>query len=868
MSLAPGQTLGHFVILQIIGRGGMGDVFRARDGRLGREVAIKVLSEEFAREPDGLPRFHREARTLATLAHPAIAAIHGLEEHNGLRFLVLEYVPGETLAELLARGPLPVHRALEIARQIALGLEAAHDKGIVHRDLKPANIKVGPDGRVKILDFGIAKTMLDGRAQTDAENTMTIESTDEGVVLGTAAYMSPEQARGRDLDRRTDIWSFGCLLFESLTGLRAFTGETVTDIMAAVLSREPNWNALPAATPRRIRGLLRRCLERDADRRLHDIADARIEIEDALAAPGETDPAGPPPRHRGGRLLWFSAGILTATMAAAVGSRFVADGGPKVVRRLSLGPLPGAPLLQVGSPPSLAVTRDGRRVAYAGEGAGAPLYVRDLSAFAARAVPGTAGATHPFFSPDGEWLGFTAGGKLHKIPVAGGRPDVVSELPATAGASWDTDGSIVFAPGCASGPSDCGLFLVSPAKGTQHVTRADASEREVHSLPRLLPGGRVLFIAEKGTQRRVREARIASLSAPGSTQAVAGGAEAAVFASGHLLYRRGCTLFGRRFDPRRLALEGSPAVVATDVHAFEAADDDTLFLTTGCIPAETEVQLLDAGGAGPFSTVRHTYSSLAVSPDGTRVAVTIGGGLERDIALLDVARGELVRLTSGEGHRERPVWTPDGQRLAYERREPEELRGLYWIRAEPGSPEEPLLLSKEGLGSVSFTPDMSAFAYERATEAGGETWLLPLTGTHTPPRLLQPGALNPRLSPDGRWLAYELQEERQRTVWVAAFPDVTRRRGVSQGGGRDPVWSRDSRWLYFRADSLPTRILKVALEPGPDPRPSPPVLFFEGPVDAGRRFDTLPGDDRLLALKGQPPRSMQVTVVTNWSRGF
>jgi eukaryotic-like serine/threonine-protein kinase len=860
MSLQPGQNLGHFVILSIIGRGGMGEVFRARDARLGRDVAIKILSEEFALEPDGLPRLHREARTLATLAHPGIAAIHGLDEQEGQRFLVLEYVPGDTLAELLARGPLPIHRALDIARQIALGLGAAHDKGIIHRDLKPANIKVGPDGRVKILDFGIAKTVAADIVRGDREATVTIQSTDAGMVIGTAAYMSPEQARGKEVDRRSDIWAFGCLLYESLTGRRAFSGETVTDIIAAVLAREPDWGALPAATPGRIRGLLRHCLERDRDRRLHHIADARIEIEDAIHSPADAE--APRQRRRWSAFVGFCMGLAAAALLAMSASRF---GGPTAapLRRLSLGTLPGAPLVQAGATPGLAVSRDGRRVAYIG-GDEPQIYVRDLAVLTPRPIKGTAGATNPFFSPDGAWLGFTAGGKLRRVPVQGGSAEILSDLPSTGGASWSRDDTIVFAPACASGPSDCGLFRIPAHGGTaQPLTRADAGEHEVHSSPCVLPGGRaILFTAESGTQKRVRQIRAVSLEDGSQVTLVDG--DTATYASGHLLYRVGCALFARPLHPVRLAFSGRGARLAADVHAFAASDDDTLFLATGCVPAATEIVVVDSAGPQRVPDLRYSYSSLAVAPDGNRVAVTITEGLEKDIAVLDLSRSETLRITSGEGQRERPAWAPDGQRIAYERREPEELRGLYWTPAAPGHPEEPLLLSKEPLGSITFTMDGDV-VYERRTEGGGEAWILPLTGERTP-RLLLAGAMNARFSPDGKWMAYELPSGRGRDVWVASYPDLRQRRVVSQGDGTDPVWSRDGKALYYRAATdRPARILRAPLELGSEAKAGLPVLFFDGPVEAGRRYDSAPGGDRIIALRGAEPRPMQITVVSSWS---
>jgi len=480
MSVTIGTQLGSYEITSLIGKGGMGEVYRARDTKLKRDVAIKILPEEFSRDPDRVNRFQREAQVLASLNHPNIAAIHSFEEANEMRFLVLELVEGETLADRIARGPIAVEEALHVAIQICDAFEAAHEKGIVHRDLKPANVKITPDGKVKVLDFGLAK-VGGNDSPTKLSELPTVTGTRDGVIWGTTFYMSPEQARGQKLDKRTDIWAFGCVLYELLSQRRAFAGETLNDIIAGVLEREPDWQALPPSTPRKVRDLLHKCFRKDIDRRLHDIADARIEIEEALTAPLSAEqPAGVESSTRKGwrgPILWSLASAVMGVIASvAVFRLLVPTSSPTQpsLTRFAMD-LPADQQLAGVNVPAVDVSPDGKQVAYvASRGGSSQLYLRALDSVA-KPIPGTEGAYGPFFSPDGQWVGFFAAGKLKKVAVSGGAPVTVTDVPQACGASWASGDNIVFTPFQFQG-----VMEVPAAGGTPQVlTNLDIKNGEV-----------------------------------------------------------------------------------------------------------------------------------------------------------------------------------------------------------------------------------------------------------------------------------------------------------------------------------------------------------------------------------------------------
>ena len=576
MPLTSGSRRGPYEILAPLGAGGMGEVYRARDTRLERDVAIKTLPAEFAGDPERLARFQREARLLASLNHPNIAAIYGLEEADGAKYLVLEIVEGETLAEKLAAGPLPVEEALAVCAQIAAGVSAAHDAGVIHRDLKPGNVMVRHDGSVKVLDFGLAKGAEKPAATSDLSESPTISvGTQTGIILGTAAYMSPEQTRGRALDKRTDVWSFGCVLFECLTGRQVFREETVSDTLAAIIRSEPDWSALPAETPAKVRDLVKRCLQKDPRRRLHDIADARLEIEEALAGPAEKEPsvplAPPAPPARRAAVPWIALGLLAGALGGAILSR----AWMPVERRESPAAIRSAIALPVDTRlrvatlrPSMAFSPDGRKLVFrAVKGRVNQLYLRDLSRADAIPIPGTEGAFDPFFSSDGEWLAFFVGNELKKVALSGGVPTALSDAPPVSmGGTWAPDGSILLAP-----RPNAGLArLPAGAKTFKELTKVDANRGEhAHVWPQLLPDGdNVLLVVRAGRDFddiAASHVAVHSLKTGQRRVLVEGSAWARYVEPGYLLFSKGTTVFAAPCDPRKWALTGPPAPLIQDV---------------------------------------------------------------------------------------------------------------------------------------------------------------------------------------------------------------------------------------------------------------------------------------------------------------
>ncbi|HEV8612423.1 MAG TPA: protein kinase, partial [Gemmatimonadales bacterium] len=633
-----GRQLGCYQVLSLLGAGGMGEVYRARDTKLGREVALKVLPEVFAQDPERLARFRREAQVLASLNHPSIGAIYGLEESDGLRVLVLELVPGKTLAELLSDGPLGVEEALRIGSQIAEALEAAHEKGTIHRDLKPANIKVTPEGKAKVLDFGLAKAFAADRPGADLSGPPAVSEagTGEGLILGTAGYMSPEQARGKPVDKRTDIWSFGCVLYEALTGKRAFAGDTVSDTISRILEHEPDWRALPETTPPSIRVLLRRCMEKDPRRRLHDIADARIEIEDALTTPDRIEPAsaaaGRIPRGWRPALLWGLTCLVVGAITASIALWKVKPPPPPApVSRLTIALPPGERLAGLEQP-AVAVSPDGTRLAYlATQGGGAPqLYLRAMDSLESKPISGTEGAANPFFSPDGQWVGFFAGGKLKKVSMSGGAAVTLANAAFPRGASWGSQGIIVFAPSQVSH-----LQQVSEAGGApQALTRLEKGEI-AQGFPEFLPGGKAVLFAASITFTNWTNAQVAvySLETGERRNLIQGGTSPRYARSGHLVYAQGGTLMAAPFDPERLVLTGAAVPVVESVrqsvssggaHYSLSATGSLVYVPGGIQATQRRLVWVSRGGAEQVvAAPAHEYRNPRLSPDGRQVAVAV-----------------------------------------------------------------------------------------------------------------------------------------------------------------------------------------------------------------------------------------------------
>jgi Tol biopolymer transport system component len=882
--LDTGRRLGGFEVVALLGAGGMGEVYQARDARLGRDVALKILPEPLRGNAQWLARFESEARILASLSAPGIAAIHGLEESEGIRFLVLELIPGETLGERLKRGPLPVRDALEACRQIALALEAAHERGIVHRDLKCANVKLTPGGAVKLLDFGIAKALPGDDTLSDPEGvTSPHDITEDGDVVGTAAYMSPEQTRGQPVDTRTDIWSFGCVLYETLTGTPAFGRKTRSDTLVAVLKGEPDWRALPRETPRAARRLLRRCLQHDKSRRLQHIADARLELEEALL-----EPAAGWLRTLGARLAGFPLRSWAALVALAAAGVVV---GVASTRQAPLATRSGRPQarLQIKLPSSLhfsdlvagkttlALSPDGRRLVFAaGPTGGRRLYSRPIEALEVRPIPGTEGGDNPFFSPDGEWIGFDVDGKLKKVRVEGGQPLELCRVEGLRGASWGPDGTIVFAASAYSG-----LWTVSAGGGTPRaLTTLVQNIESSHRYPRLLPGGKAALFSIMTPNMREEERRIAvvSLETGRSRTLFQGGSCPIYLDSGHLLYGRGGSLIAVRFDLRRLEVVGEHVPVMEDVlmwaktagavYADVSANGTLVFVPdVWSRNANSTLAWIDRRGqVTPIALPAGPYAEPALSPDGQRVALTLRGPTD-DIYVFDLERHTRSRLTL-EGDNGSPVWSPDGRYVAFwsTRNGP---RNVFRVASDGSGSTEQLTRSANNENMVSYAPDGAAvFFTEQTADTASDLWTLPLEGDRQPRPLLATPAIElfPALSPDGHWLAYTSTESQSDEVYVRPYQGPGRKYTVSHAGGSQPVWSKSGRELFYRSGNT---VMAVDVATGPRFASSAPKALFTSPSDLGgveATYDVAPDARRFLVLVDEDRDAVlpQIVLVPDW----
>jgi serine/threonine-protein kinase len=672
------EMLGHYHVVRKLGEGGMGVVYQATDSVLGRQVAIKLLHEPFLQDADRLARFEREARVLASLNHPGIAAIHGLEEDKRIRFLVLEFVPGDTLAQRVDRGPLPIPEALEICRQMAEALEAAHEKGVIHRDLKPANIKITPDQKVKVLDFGLAKALepMQPVAPDGEAATITADSTRVGTVLGTAAYMSPEQACGRPLDRRTDIWSFGCILYEVLTRKRAFPGATATESLAAILERDPDWSALPATVPETVRCLLRRCLTKDARSRLHDIADARLELEDTLAG-RVTAPVAEVARRGAGK--WVLAGVAAGLLAGAVGvgiwTRQTAKpvAPPRLVRFNV--ELPQGTRIVPTWDVHFTFSRDSRTLLYPVNSPARGIHARRLDDLEGHPLALATGLTNPIYSADGGWLAMADYNKglLVKVPLSGGAPVPITPVEQMFHGDWGSDGYIYWTNQLISG------VVRTPEDGgkDEPVTQLDLNKQERnHRFAKLLPGGKALvFTVASGGIDSYDDARIDvfDLATRKRKPLVQGGTSPRYSPSGHLVYARGGSLYAVPLDLGRLEVTGTPVklldgvLMSTNIGTayFDISPNGDLAYAAG--PAENGQRALQwvdrQGKATPLPLPSRSYVNPRISPDGKLLAVEVEGP-NHDFYVYDFDRAVMTRMTN-DGLSHAPIWTPDGTRIAY-----------------------------------------------------------------------------------------------------------------------------------------------------------------------------------------------------------
>ncbi len=826
MPLSAGTKLGSYEVLAQIGAGGMGEVYQAHDTKLARDVAIKVLPEAFAHDPERLSRFQREAKMLAALNHPNIATIHGLEQSGGTSYLVMELVPGETLQERVKRdGPVPIEEALAMAKQIAEALEAAHEKGIIHRDLKPANVKVTPEDKVKVLDFGLAKAFAGDTSTEDMGNspTLSMAATMQRVILGTAAYMSPEQARGKAVDKRTDIWAFGCVVYELLTGKQAFHGEDITEILAAIVLKEPAFDALPANISPSIRVLLQRCLRKDRRQRTPDAATIRIEIEDAIAAPGTAvvPTTAPATRVWGERVAWWAAAAL-ALIAIALAIGFVLR-APKPLQPMRLSAEIGADAsLYTEFGASTILSPDGTRLALVATGSDQKqhIYIRSLDQLQAAVLSGTENARDPFFSPDGQWIGFFADSKLKKISVQGGAAVTLCDVTSDRGGSWGDDGSIVFTP-----DNRGTLFKVSSAGGTpQPLATLDKQTGEnTQRWPQVLPGSKtVLFTSSDtgGTVGAFDDADIVAYStASGQRKKLLhGGFYARYLPSGQVVYMHEGTLFAVPFDLKRLEVTGQPAPILEGVLTVPLyAGAQFSFSETGSlayVPGRSggvNVSIYWMDREGKFTPLREIpgdYRNPALSPDGKLLALDIGDAKRRDIWVYEWERDALTRMTFAGETNAYPVWTPDGKRIVYSSREKSGTYNLWWIRADGAGAAQRLTESKNPQYATSWRPDGKFLAFhEINTSTGVDVMTMPIEGDEKSgwkpgePKPFVNSAFTeaePAFSPDGRWLAYGSNESGSYEVYVRPFPGAGGKWQVSTGAGVYPKWSRNGKELFYR----------------------------------------------------------------------
>jgi Tol biopolymer transport system component/predicted Ser/Thr protein kinase len=815
MPLASGDRLGNYEILAPLGKGGMGEVYRAKDTKLDREVAIKIVPESFAHDPERIARFEREARVLAALNHPNIAQIYGLEE----RALIMELVEGPTLAERIAHGALPTDEALGIAKQIAEALEAAHEKGITHRDLKPANVKITPAGTVKVLDFGLATaaqpSTADGNPSDSPTLTLDFAATRVGMILGTAAYMSPEQAVGKPVDRRGDIWSFGVVLFEMLTGRRLFEGETISHVLADVIKGEIDLSKLPPSTPNAIRDLLKRCLDRDLKNRLQWIGEARIAIDHSGEEPQATAATAFVPQRR--ILPWavaavFAAAFILAAMVAWRATRPVGQSLRPLVRLdvdlgpdVSLGSQAGADAI---------LSPDGTRLVYVSQNR---LFTRRLDQPKAIELAGTEGAAAPFFSPDGQWVAFFAAGSLKKVPVEGGAALTICNASAAQGGSWGEDGSIVAA---LTGFS--GLWRVASSGGTPAPLTELGQGEVTHRWPQVLPGSKaVLFTANRvAATFDGADVNVMSLADRRTKTLVRGGTFGRFLPSGHLVYINNGTLFAVPFYLDRLEVRGTPTPLleqiayssANGFAQFEFSRNGTLVYRQGIGGGGMVTLQWLEGGHNTQSLLAKPgyYMRPHVSPDGQRLAMDIAEGSDSDVWVYDWQRDTTTRLTFGGGKGfVQPVWSPDGRYIVGKTNE-----GMAWIRADGASKPQSLTKTKNPQFPWSFSPDGKRLAYGETTAANGyEVWTLPVESNGFGLRAGKPEPFvqspfderQPAFSPDGRWLSYTSNESGVYQVYVRAFPDKGGKWQISNAGGTWLEWSRNGRELFFR--TLDNRIM-------------------------------------------------------------
>jgi serine/threonine-protein kinase len=897
-----GQTLAHYRVTTKIGAGGMGEVFRATDSRLNREVALKLLPNEVASDADRMARFHREAQILASLSHPNIGAIYGLEESSGRHALVMELVEGEELADRIRRGPIEVNEALRIARQIAEAVEAAHEKGIIHRDLKPANIKLTPDGQVKVLDFGLAKALENTHSSRDDKvsqsPTLSVAATRAGIILGTAAYMSPEQAAGQVADKRSDVWSFGVILLEMLSGSRLFAGETVSHTLADVLRADIDWNKLPATTPPPIRRLLERCLDRDKKHRLRDIGEARIVIDDYLAGRSVSAPqvtAAPaavsPSRMR--LLPWAVAGLAIALLAAAGVALWRQPSGPPS-QTLQLDVKLATEPLWTGIGSGIEVSPDGSSIAYiVGTGERRALRLRRLDQLdGTTLVEGmTDGSSpyNPFFSPDGKWVGYTTPSELKKVPVSGGTPLTLCKVQRSRGAAWLPDDTIVFTPSPVGG-----LFRV-PASGGEptELTKVEKTEQS-HRWPQVLPGGELVLFSSlaQAPSNGFDNGTIEVLSMKSGERKVVhrGGGYPRYVPTGRLAYVNNGTLFTVPFDLDRLEVTGSPVTAVRNVTwnsgqgaaQFSFSPTGTLaYMRGGAQIQKFPVVWVDRNG-GTTSLINDpgTYGNPRLSPDGKQLTLTVLRDNNWDIWVYDLARGVSTRLTFKDTVDSEQIWSQDSREIVYsERGTGGGADNLFRKRADGSGDAEQLTKTDVAMWANSWSSDGR---YIIGTIGGGkfDIGIMPLDGD----RKIQPflntdfNEVDAAFSPDGRWVAFVSDQSGRAEIYVVPFPSRGGRWQISDAGGGYPRWSRNGKELFYRVeDGIMAASIEVV---GDSLQTGKPRRLFTGNFQGGIAgleiagevfgdYDVTPDGNRFVMFSAALDadaleRQGIVTLVTSW----
>ena len=858
MALAPGTRLGAYEIVAPIGSGGMGEVYRARDSRLNRDVAIKVLPADVAADHDRLARFEREAQVLASLNHSNIANIYGVDDSSGTPALVMELVEGPTLADRIAKGPIPLDEALPIAKQIAEALEAAHEQGIIHRDLKPANIKVRPDGTVKVLDFGLAKAfdpVASGVGSATISPTITTPAmTQIGLILGTAAYMSPEQAKGRPADKRSDVWAFGCVLYEMLTGARAFQGEDVSDTLAAVLRSEPDWTPLNRVAPPRVVTALRRCLRRDAAKRYQHIGDVRLDLEDL----GGEIISGRPSVSRRRSLLM----IMALMVGVAFGSSAAWVVKPSTLPTLVRFAVSVPPTMPLRVSPGVAVvlSPDGNTLVYTAASADARLIKRRIDSNEFESIRGSElGSAAPFFSPDNRWIAFSVQGQLRKIPVEGGVATTICDISAAVRGTWGDDDSIIF--------SDKGrLFRVAASGGEPRQLFDDRSVPEGMSEPHFIARSRAVLV-QVGGGGRIEAVELPSLR----RHELAEGSMPQIVPTGDLVFHRNGRLWTAKLDQTRWAITGSPVQLGIGVRVlagvplFSISQSGSLAYFADTSNAESSMVWLDrAGRAVPAIQERAAFEAVRLSPDGKRVAVNIQSTRTNDLWVYELDRGTRLRLTTS-GNSRRPVWSPDGTRILFN----SDVDGdtdLYVISVNGGKPER--LLRRPGAQFPdAWAPDGKSIVFNE----GGATrdlWMLPIGSPSEPKPIVQTtfSERGAAISPDGHWMAFTSDESGRDEIYVTPYPNGGIKVPVSRNGGRQPAWSRNGTELFFRERN---DLMAVSVQLSPLHVGSPQKLFdFNDQLyldNANVMNYDVAADGRFLAVKVDETHSDEIQVVVNWA---